>query len=324
MVRVGVTGATGFIGGALVPFLATRGYELCLVDNHSGPVRVEYPEWPAIVADFASDPAQRALSECDLVLHLAAASGVVVCARDPEGTARVNVEGTRRLYAMCKERRIPVAFASSFAVVGAPERLPVREDTPPRPTHEYARQKAAGEALTAELARTDIVATANLRQSNVYGQYLAGGQRVSKGNVIELFSRQVGEGRLLVNAPGTQRRDFIHIDDVVAHWEAAGRFLLGSAARGSCSTLNVASGEACSVLEVADKVVRAYLGVHPGRPAPRVEVVENPRGGIELVEPNFAVDRSQTERVLGLPCRHRIDTELPALLRAHDGGPRTS
>ena len=227
MVRLGVTGATGFIGGALVPFLAARGYELCLVDNHSGPVRVEYPAWPAIVADFAGDSALRALSNCDVVLHLAAASGVVLCARDPAGTARVNVEGTRRLYAMCGERKIPVAFASSFAVVGAPERLPVREDTPARPTHEYARQKAAGETLTAELARTGAVATANLRQSNVYGQYVAGTQRVSKGNVIELFSRQVSEGRLLVNAPGTQRRDFVHIDDVVAHWEAAARFLLG-------------------------------------------------------------------------------------------------
>jgi nucleoside-diphosphate-sugar epimerase len=317
MVRVGVTGATGFIGGALVPFLAARGYELCLVDNHSGPVRVDYPERPAIVADFASDSALRALSDCDVLLHLAAASGVVVCAQDPVGTARVNVDGTRRLYEMCKERRIPVAFASSFAVVGAPERLPVREDTPARPTHEYARQKAAGETLTADLARTGALATANLRQSNVYGHYMAGSQRVSKGNVLELFSRQAEEGRLLVNAPGTQRRDFIHIDDVVAHWETTTQFLLRTAAPGTCSMFNVASGEAYSVLEVADKVLRTFVDLWPARPIPRVEVVPNPREGIELVEPSFRINRTDTERILGLSCRHHLDAELPALLRAH-------
>jgi UDP-glucose 4-epimerase len=324
MVRVGVTGATGFIGGALVPFLASRGHELRLVDDRSGPVRVEYSEWPALVADFASESALGTLADCDVVLHLAAASGVVACARDPAGTARVNVDGTRRLYEMCRERRIPVAFASSFAVVGAPDRLPVREDTPARPTHEYARQKAVGETLTDELARTGAVATANLRQSNVYGHYFAAGRRVSKGNVIELFSRQAGDGRLLVNAPGTQRRDFIHIDDVVAHWEAAARFLLQSARKGTCSILNVASGEACSVLEVAEKVVRAYASLYPNRPPLHVEVVTNPRGGIELIEPNFAVDRSQTERMLGLACRHRIDSELPSLLRAQDETTRSS
>lgn len=316
MVRVGVTGATGFIGGALVPALAAQGYELRLVDDRSGPVRVEYAEWPAVAADFAGEAGVRALSDCDVVLHLAAVSGVMPCARDPAGSARVNVEGTRRLYEMCRERRIPVAFASSFAVVGAPERLPVREDAAPRPTHEYARQKALGETLTTELARTGHLATANLRQSNVYGGYLASGRRVAKGNVLEMFARQARDGRLLVNAPGTQRRDFIHIDDVIAHWEAAVRFLRRPSAPAVASTFNVASGEAVSVLEMAERVVRAYATLRPDQPPVRVDVVPNPREGVELVEPEFAVDRGATERALGVRCRHRVDDEIPTILRS--------
>ncbi|HYA71490.1 MAG TPA: NAD(P)-dependent oxidoreductase [Thermoplasmata archaeon] len=316
MVRIGVTGATGFIGGALVPYLAARGFELRLVDDRSGPIHVEYSEWPALAADFAGESALRALSDCDVILHLAAVSGVMPCARDPSGTARVNVDGTRRLYAMCKDRRIPVAFASSFAVVGAPEQLPVREGTPARPTHEYARQKAIGETLTAELAATAHIAAANLRQSNVYGGYVAAGRRVSKGNVLEVFARQAQEGRLLVNAPGTQRRDFVHIEDVLAHWEAAVRFLTRPSVPPTATTFNVASGEAISVLEMAERVVHAYTRLHPERPALRVEVVRNPREGVELVEPAFAVDRSHTEHVLGVACRHRVDGELPEILRS--------
>lgn len=316
MTRVGVTGATGFIGGALVPVLAGKGYELRLVDDRSGPVRVEHAEWPALAVDFSGDAALRALADSDVVLHLAAVSGVMPCARDPAGTARVNIDGTRHLYAMCQERRIPVAFASSFAVVGAPNHLPVRENTPAQPTHEYARQKAVGETLTVELAETGHMATANLRQSNVYGGYPAAGRRVAKGNVLELFAQQARDGKLLVNSPGTQRRDFIHIGDVVAHWEAVVRFLLRRSASSGASTFNVASGEAISVLEMADRVARAHAQLYPGRPPIRVEVIPNPRGGVELVEPAFAVDRSGTERALGISCRHRVDEEIPEILRS--------
>lgn len=314
MSRVGVTGATGFIGGALVPSLLRRGYELRLVDNRSGPVHVGFSGHAVPNLDFASDDALKALSDSDIVLHMAAVSGVVACARDPEGSARVNIDGTRRLYAMCRERKIPVAFASSFAVVGAPEHLPVREDTPARPTHEYARQKAAGERLTAEFGQDGAVRAAILRQSNVYGGYDSDAGYVTKGNVLELFAHQAGERQLRVNAPGTQRRDFIHIEDVVDHWEATIRWLLRGAGASGAVTFNVASGEAYSVNELALLVQAAYARAHPERPLVRIEVVPNPRGEIELVEPAFAVDRSVTERMLGLPVRHRVADEVPRIL----------
>jgi UDP-glucose 4-epimerase len=320
VVRVGVTGATGFIGGALVPHLARLGYDLVPVDDRSGPVVVEYPEWPALDADFASAPALNALSDCDVILHLGAVSGVMISAQEPERTARVNIEGTRRLLELCRERRIPLAFASSFAVVGRPERLPVTEDTPARPTHEYARQKAAGESLVQGLAESGRVPSATLRMSNVYGGYAVRGRSIAKGNVIELFARQAQSGRLTVNAPGTQRRDFIHLEDVLSHWEALVRFLQQSTDAPVARTFNAASGEALSVLEVAGKVQRAYAILRPNSETLAIDLVPNPREGIELVEPGFAVNRDMTERVLGVTCRFTLDRALPSIL----GGPASS
>ena len=316
MVRVGITGDTGYIGGLLPTTLGSLGYEVRGVDDRSGPVKVELRDWPVEHLDFASDRALRLLSDCDVVLHLGAASGVVACARDPEGTARVNVQGTRRLYDICHDHRIPVVFASSFAVVGVPRELPVRETTPARPTHEYARQKAEGEVLTRDLARRTQMACAILRQSNVYGGYVSEGRLVTKSNVLELFSRQARQGVLRVNAPGTQRRDFIHIDDVTAHWLAAVRYLLRASAPENAMTFNVASGEALSVLEVAGLVSAAHARLHAGADRLRIEVVPNPRAGIEIVDPGFAVDRSWTEQTLGAPIQHRLGTEIPAVLRA--------
>ncbi|MGD0588688.1 MAG: NAD-dependent epimerase/dehydratase family protein [Thermoplasmata archaeon] len=315
MVRVGVTGASGYIGGALVPFLAARHYDLRLIDNRTGPVEATYRDWPVERADFESDAGLALLSDSDVILHLAAVSGVMVCARDPTGSARSNVSGTSKLVDMCRARRIPLAFASSFAVVGAPKELPVRENTPTRPTHEYARQKAAGEELVAGLGREGVVPVAVARQSNVYAGYRAEGRYIAKGNVIQLFARQATEGRLTVNAPGTQRRDFVHLEDVVAHWEAIARYLLAPGSSRAPTTFNVASGEALSVLEVAELVRSEFARLRPTAAPVRVDVVPNPREGVELVEPGFAVDRAETGRKLGISCRFRVRDALPSIFR---------
>ncbi len=309
MVRVGVTGATGFIGGGLVPRLARAGYSLTLVDNHSGPLRIQPAGRTVLEESFSGEDGLAALSECDALLHLGAASGVVMCANDPVGTARTNVEGTRQVVEMAAARRIPVVFASSFAVVGSPEHLPVTEQTPARPTHEYARQKAEGERIVRTLAERGAASAVILRMSNVYGRYVSEGQPIEKGNVITLFAQQAPHGHLRVNAPGTQRRNFIHIEDVFAHWLAALEYVRRPASP-RASLFNCAGDEAYSVLEVADKVTRAWAEAHPGAARLQADVVPNPRAAIELIDPEFSVSREWTERELGVHCEHTVDETL--------------
>ncbi len=306
MVRVGVTGGTGFIGGGLVPALAAAGHTPLVVDDRTGPVWVAHPEWPALVAPYESEGGLRRLADADVILHLGAVSGVMACAKDPPATYRVNVEGTRRLVAMCRERRIPIAFASSLAVVGSPERLPVTEATPARPTHEYARQKAEAEQAVRGPGAEAVMPTAVLRMSNVYGSYTVGPRTVSKGNVLTLFLEQAREGRLRVNAPGTQRRDFVHFEDVVAHWTAVVGWLASHANHPETRTFNVASGENFSVIELAEEVRLLWSERHVTTAPLKVEVVPNPRGGVELIDPEFRVSREQTEMDLNVRCEHRV------------------
>jgi UDP-glucose 4-epimerase len=315
MSKVGVTGASGFIGGALVPRLAAEGHELVLIDDHSGPVRVEYATWPVRELDFSSPESLGLLSDCDVVLHLGAVSGVMACAEDPVGSGRVNLGGTQRLVDAARSRRIPVVFASSFAVVGSPSHLPVTEETPARPTHEYARQKAEGEVIVFGPDEGRTAPAAVIRMSNVYGSYSANGTTVGKGNVINLFARQASGGVLHVNAPGTQRRNFIHIDDVLAHWLATTRFVRDHP-EPTTYMFNCAGDEAYSVLEISDKFVRIANELRPTAPRLRVEVVPNPRAAVELIDPEFSVSRERTARVLGLAIRHRVDDTIRELLRA--------
>jgi UDP-glucose 4-epimerase len=324
MAKVGITGATGFIGGALAPRLADAGYEVVLVDNRTGPLRIESARWPATKEDFASRRGLDLLSRCDIIVHLAAVSGVMACVQDPVATARVNVEGTQRLVSMCEANHIPLAFASSFAVVGNPNRLPVSEGTPPQPTHEYGRQKAEGERIVSQLSGARAASTAIVRMSNVYGTYLSDSGLADKANVISLFLRQSTTGRLVVNAPGTQRRNFVHIDDVVAHWAAAVRFLLTDA-EPLGHVFNCASPETFSILELAEKVVRLCRETRPEAADVAVQIVPNPRASVEVLGPEFEVEREITTRVLGVTCHRSVEEairkELQARFLSRQAGP---
>ncbi|MCI4351228.1 MAG: NAD(P)-dependent oxidoreductase [Thermoplasmata archaeon] len=315
MVVVGVTGAAGYIAGRLNPALARAGFDLRLIDDFSGPWKVERPELPVHRADLRDPESLRRLTDCDVILHLAAVPGVMACVEDPHGSAEINVAASERLFAFGQERAIAVAFASSFAVVGIPAHLPITEATPANPTHEYARQKADGERLLAAAVGRGRAGGAVLRMSNVYGRYQVGERPIVKGNVLNEFARQAEGGALRVNAPGTQRRDYIHLEDVVDHWVAVARFLARSPGAATMTMFNVASGEAASVLELADRVAAAWRVVRPSAAPLRIDVVPNPRGSIELLAPEFAVDRRRTEQLLGVPCRHSLAVEIPALLR---------
>ncbi|MHB1434688.1 MAG: NAD-dependent epimerase/dehydratase family protein [Thermoplasmata archaeon] len=313
MTTIGITGAAGYIGGAIVKTLRRTVCELRLVDNLSGPVSTPPPELPLCREDFASPTALQYLEDCDVVLHLAAISGVMACAQDPTGSRRVNLDGTARLAEFCHAHQIPVALASSLSVVGRPERLPVTEATPAAPTHEYARQKAEAEAIVLG-QRLESVPSLALRMSNLYGTYEVGGKSIGKGNVVNLFARQAISGRLTVNAPGTQRRDFIHIEDVATAWASTARHLADGTVPDRWSRVLVASGENQSVLGVAHLVEAARHVLHPQAPPLRIDVVPNPRGDVELLDERFAVDPRASLELLGIRLRHSLAGDLVELL----------
>ncbi|MEM0129392.1 MAG: NAD-dependent epimerase/dehydratase [Thermoplasmata archaeon] len=315
MSLIGITGAAGFIGRAVRAQLETAGDRLILVDDLTGPVSAVEPGVDLLRADFASERALHRLADADAILHLAAVSGVVACAQDPEGSRRSNVEGTERLARMCRERKIPLAFASSCSVVGRPEQLPIVESTPARPTHEYARQKADGERIV-EANREDSVPSLSLRMSNLYGAYRYADRWVTKGNVLTLFLRQAREGVLRVNAPGTQRRDFIHIEDVARAWAVTAHRLAGRTGPVGLERLLLASGESCSVLELAEMVRRIHRSIEPDRPPITIRTVPNPRGEIELLDERFETDPSRTWAWLGFRPAHHLADEIQERLRS--------
>jgi UDP-glucose 4-epimerase len=177
------------------------------------------------------------------VLHLAAHVSVVKSIEDPVASAAVNVGGF--LVVLDAARRAGVGrfvYASSAAVYGATERVPVDESTPVRPQSPYGLEKAIDDQYALLFKELYGVRCLGLRYFNVYGPRQDPASPYS--GVISKFLDCIRMGRpLTIFGDGRQTRDFVFVKDVAKVNVQA----LNANAFGVC---NVGTGSSTSVLEV--------------------------------------------------------------------------
>ena len=156
----------------------------------------------------------------DVIFHLAANTGVQPSVDDPRYDMHANVLGVMNLLEAARklERRPRIVFASSNAPLGeAPQ--PVDENSRCKPLSPYGASKLAGEAYMSAYYASYGVPTVALRFGNVYGP--GSGHKTS---VVAKFTRAAMKGDpLTIFGDGSQSRDFIYIDDLIAGIRAAGR-----------------------------------------------------------------------------------------------------
>lgn len=216
--RVLITGGAGFIGSNLMWTLLTGEYEVGVIDDFSTghfenlhpaawfrTIDITAPGLAAAVAEFAPEA----------VVHLAAQTSVPASLADPERDRRVNVEGTRavaRAALAAGARR--VLSASSAAVYGEPEALPLVETARKRPANPYGCSKLEAERVLAEELRGTGTDFASLRFANVFGPRQ---DARGEGGVVAIFaSRMQAKETPVLFGSGRQTRDFIYVGDVVA------------------------------------------------------------------------------------------------------------
>ena len=225
MIDVVLTGAGGFIGRALIERLRSDGLEVLPLASHGGDI-AEAATWERL------PPARH-------VIHLAGRSFVPDSWQNGPAFVRTNVLGTEQALSYCRRHGAGIVLASAY-VYGIPERLPIHEDDPVRPSNPYALTKRMAEELCEFAGRVQGVPATVLRLFNVYGP----GQR--EEFLIPSILRQVREGsevRVLSLSP---RRDYVFLADVVDAFARA----LGPSAGFRC--FNIGSGLSYSVREVID------------------------------------------------------------------------
>ena len=187
--------------------------------------------------------------------------------QDPLTTAAVNVEGTLNVLLAARDEGVRrVVFASSSSVYGNQDALPLSEQARPDPISPYGVAKLAAERFCVSFSRVYPLETIVLRYFNVFGPRQD--PRSEYAAVVPRFIVEVAAGRPLpVYGDGEQRRDFTYVANVV---EA--NLLAADAPDGNGAVVNVATGQAVSVNELADAigrvlgraVERRYLPPRPG------------------------------------------------------------
>ena len=261
--RVLITGGAGFIGSHMCELCLRQGHSLRVIDNLSTGKRENLPQHARvefIEGDIGEvGTVNAAMAGVDAVVHLAAVASVQASIDDPIATHRTNFDGTLNLLEAARVNRVQrFVYASSAAVYGDTERLPVGEDTPLNPLSPYAADKLAGEHYLRYYHRKHGLAGTAFRFFNIYGPRQDPSSPYS--GVISIFVERLRQQQgVTLFGDGRQTRDFVYVGDLVGILYAA---LLRPELAGA--VLNVGTGKQQSLLDLL-----SYLEAMSGRKIPR-------------------------------------------------------
>jgi UDP-glucose 4-epimerase len=229
--RIGVTGAKGFIGTHLLSLLKEQGTVVTLPRRNRLPGKQELKGFVA---------------GTDLFFHLGGVN------RDTdEEIINGNIIGTSQLLESILKNGKPSArlvFGSSSQVYSLEnKKTPIRERGKTSPDTVYGVSKQTAE----NLIRISGIPFVILRMSNVYGP----GCRPNYNSVVATLCHRAIKGMpLVINGDGRQCRDFIYIDDVVRAFMLAGF----ESASGSEKIFNVSSGKMTSLKQIVKQISRFH------------------------------------------------------------------
>ncbi|HEV2336871.1 MAG TPA: NAD-dependent epimerase/dehydratase family protein [Stellaceae bacterium] len=312
-----ITGGCGFIGVNLIRVLRQRGLAAgirILDDLSAGRVEtvgnfvpVEPLRDPRPIADGSVELVEASITGdvarwvegADIIVHLAANTGVQPSIRAPRMDLETNVIGTFNMLEAARRTGTPrFVFASSGAPTGNVT-PPIHEDVPCRPLSPYGASKLAGEGYCSAYFWAYGLRTVSLRFSNVYGPW-----STHKGSVVALLIRQAFAGEpWILNGDGAQTRDFIFIDDLVEAIIATAGF------DGGGEIFQVATGRETSVRQLAELLacqLEADFGI-----VPRVAFGPPLQGDMAQ---NFA-SIAKARRLLGWAPKWAIEDGIAATVR---------
>ena len=248
-----ITGGAGFLGAALANELVRQGHQVRVLDDVSAGNPERLGRRVLFTRGDVCDIPRlwTLLQGVDCVYHLAARVSVSESILYPRDYNDINVGGTVSVMEAMRDAGIKrVIFSSSGALYGEQGQQPIREDAVPHPTSPYAVSKVAAEYYVSTIGALWGIETVSLRIFNVFGP----GQQLPPSHapvIPQLVKQALSGGSLVIFGDGTQTRDFVYLDDVIAALVAA------ATARGvNRLVINVGSGQETSINELVEEIAR--------------------------------------------------------------------
>ena len=248
-----VTGAAGFIGSNLVDYLLKQGHSVVCVDNESA--NNEKFHWSDKTINVSGDITdykfmKNVFTHVEYVFHLAAESRLQSAIQNPIQAVQKNCVGTTVMLQCAREVGVKRFVYSSTSSGYGNNPYPNVETQPDDCLNPYSASKIAGEKFCKMYTDLYGLETVVLRYFNVFGHRSP--QRGQYAPVIGIFQRQRDAGEpLTIVGDGSQRRDFVHVEDVArANYLASLMPLKGHAGE----VFNVGTGSAYSIQQIADAI----------------------------------------------------------------------
>ena len=270
-----VTGGCGFIGSHIVDRLYSMGHQVVVIDDLSAPENEDFYYHKDVVnvkyhiKDISKDDCSEYFNGVDYVFHLAARSRIQPTIGSPNECFEVNVVGTQRVLEWSRLNGIKrVIYSGTSSLYGKQNTIPFNPDMTVDCLNPYSMSKWMGERVCHLYSQVYGLPSIVLRYFNVYGP-----REPLKGEyapVIGLFKRQTKNSKpMTIVSPGTQKRDFTYINDVVNANVCA---MNKSVEEIKCKVYNVGTGKNYSILEIADMIGNERVLIPP-RPAEVVETL---------------------------------------------------
>ena len=245
-----MTGGAGFVGSHLCRSLVDMGYSVTSLDNYSSGRVENHAEGVRYINGDTTSVSEICKFEIDTLFHLGEFSRVENSLQHIEEVIKSNIGGTLSIIKFCKENKIKLVYAGSSTKFGDNGRTV--DETP------YAWTKARNVDLIKRFGDWY-----NLQFAITYFYNVYGGRENRVGNyatLIGIFKQQwLMKKPLTIVRPGSQRRFFTHIDDIV-------KGLVLVAMRGSGDGYGIGNPKKYSVAEVANMFGGdvCYLDERPG------------------------------------------------------------
>ena len=216
--KVLITGGAGFIGSNLADALLKIGYDVVIIDNLSTGRLENVPDKVNFYQVDIVNPKLKAIftkEKPNIIMHLASLTDTTVSEESIRQDIETNLIGTlNTLTAASQVNAQKFIFSSTAAVYGNTKRLPIKENTTPKPISPYGIGKLTCENYIRIYCEFCKMKYTILRYGNVYGtrQYPKG-----ESGAIPIFIDKMLIGRTpYLYGTGNQIRDYINVEDVVA------------------------------------------------------------------------------------------------------------
>ena len=296
--NIAITGGAGLIGT-----------ELCKIFSQEHDITVldfKEPKIPSInfIKIDIENPQEiiNSTKGIDLVIHLAAALGVIETEKNPVKTLDINSIGTKNVLEACKTNNIKkIIFSSSSEIYGEPEHIPIKETDRITPITTYGISKLMAEEYIKSYSRAYGINYTIFRLFNVYGE-----EQANRWVVPEFVRKIVNDEEVTIHGDGSQIRAFCHVSDIANAFSYA-------LTKGNNEIFNIGNNlEPISIKELANRIISLSKSKSQIK---FISFDDSSRNRKEII--NRAPDISKAMKMLEYKPKVTLDDGLTRVIKKH-------